>query len=72
MQHPTLDDLRVLSRADRLKLLEDLGSTFVSEPESLPLSDEHRRELDRRLDAFDRESQTGSAWPDMRKRVTGH
>jgi putative addiction module component (TIGR02574 family) len=71
MQYPTQDDLRELSQSDRLKLLEDVWATFVSEPDSLPLSDEHRQEIDRRLDAIEREPNRGAAWPDVRRRITG-
>jgi len=71
MRYPTQDDLRELSHSDRLKLLEDVWATFVNEPDSLPLSDGHRREIDRRLDTLEQEPNRGSTWPDVRKRITG-
>ncbi len=34
---------------ERLELLEGIWASFVEQPDTLPLSDEHAEELDRRL-----------------------
>ena len=59
MQYPTHEDLLALSPDQRLRLLEDVWHTFVEDPTSLPLTDEHRQELDRRLDAFQSDPNAG-------------
>ena len=71
MRYPTEEELRELSLSDRLRLLGDVWETFVSDPESLPLSDEHRKEIDRRLDAYERDPNRSADWLDARRRITG-
>jgi putative addiction module component (TIGR02574 family) len=50
MKPPTTAELRELTAEQRLELLEAVWDTLAADPDSLPLSTEHRRELDRRLD----------------------
>jgi putative addiction module component (TIGR02574 family) len=33
------------------------------------LSDEHRREIERRLEAYQRDPSTGSSWEEVRARI---
>jgi putative addiction module component (TIGR02574 family) len=70
MRSPTRDELRTLSSSDRLKLLEDVWDTFVREPDSLTLTEEHRQEIERRLEAWRRDPNSGSSWPDARRRLS--
>jgi putative addiction module component (TIGR02574 family) len=39
------------------------------DPDSFPLSDEHRREIERRLEAFKRDPSAGSSWEEVRARI---
>ena len=52
-------DIDALTREERLELLERLWDSLASSPESIPLSDSQREELDRRLDQLDREGPVG-------------
>ena len=70
MKYPTQEELLELSRSERLRLIEDVWETFVSEPQSLPLNEDHRQELDRRIEAWERDPEGGQAWPVVRKRIT--
>jgi putative addiction module component (TIGR02574 family) len=67
MKVPTAAELRELSTAEQLDLLEAVWDTLTASPESLPLSNEHRRELDRRLDEMARSQQAGVRWSDLRR-----
>ncbi len=69
MKYPTQSELEELSASDRLRLLEDVWETFVRNPDSLPLSDEHRREIDRRLEAFNRDPSAGATWDEVKQRI---
>jgi putative addiction module component (TIGR02574 family) len=69
MNYPTLDELRELSVEDRLRLLDDLWSTF-DDPNSLAVSEEHRRELDRRLQALESTPETGELWSDVQREIS--
>ena len=43
------EDLLNLSVEERLRLVDDLWESIRENPESLPLTDDQRKELDRRL-----------------------
>jgi putative addiction module component (TIGR02574 family) len=67
MKVPTPAELRELSTAEQLDLLEAVWDTLAANPESLPLSSEHRRELDRRLEEMERSPEAGVRWSDLRR-----
>ncbi|HLA78119.1 MAG TPA: addiction module protein [Vicinamibacteria bacterium] len=72
MAHPAvnLDDL---NPEEQLQLLEDLWDRLSERPANIPLSDEQRAELDRRLDALDDEIRAGRSlgrpWSEVRGRL---
>lgn len=68
--NPTLRDLTV---EQRIKLVEELWDSIAADQNALPLTDEQRRELDRRLDAYEANGNAGRladvALNDIRKRL---
>jgi len=52
-------DITALSREEQLQLLEKLWDSLSSTPKAIPLTNAQREELDRRLDALDREGPVG-------------
>ena len=68
MAKPALD-IDTMSRDERLELLEELWDSLIGEAEAMPLTAEQRVELDRRLDAFDREGGTGISSEELRDRL---
>jgi len=67
MKPPTTAELRELTATQRLELLEAVWDTLADDPASLPLSTEHRRELDRRLDDLKQSPDAGVRWSDLRR-----
>ncbi len=61
-------DISNLTPDEKLDLIDALWGSFKAE--DLPLSDELRAELDRRLDRLDREGPTGVPWDQVRARMT--
>ena len=61
-------EIRALSVADRLELIEDLWDSLESD--ALPLPDLHKTELDQRLDALESGRSVGRPWPEVRDRIT--
>jgi putative addiction module component (TIGR02574 family) len=59
------EDIKKLSVAERLELLEKVWDTLVDTPEAVPLTDPQREEIDRRL--HDLETNPGSleSWPEV-------
>ncbi len=51
--------LRKLSIEQRLRLVEELWDSIAADQHAVPLTDEQRTELDRRLDAYEADRQPG-------------
>lgn len=69
--HPLLNiDLSELSIAERIQLAEDLWDSITETPESVPVTEAQRQELDRRLEAYRQNPSSGSTWKDVRQRLT--
>lgn len=69
MAKPAID-IEKLSRDERLALIEELWESLSDEQrESLPLTAEQQVELDRRLDALDREGPVGLTSEEVFARV---
>ena len=62
-------DLANFTRDERLELLEELWDSLRGESEPLPLTEEQEAELDRRLDALDREGAIGVSPEELRERI---
>ena len=58
-----------LSVPERIQLVEDIWDSIAEVPESVPLSDEQKAELDRRLDAYHQDPDEGSPWGMVRERI---
>ena len=67
------DDLRTLSIDERMQLVEDIWDSIAADQAILPLTDEQRIELDRRLDAYETDNIRGreasEVVTDLKKRV---
>ena len=54
-----ISDLRALSIGERIRLVEDIWDSIAADQAALPLTDEQRAELDRRLDAYESDNIKG-------------
>jgi len=62
-------DIDSLTPRERLELLEELWTSLARAQESVPLTDAQRAELDRRLDALDRDGDVGIPWDEVLSRI---
>lgn len=62
-------DILELSVAERIQMVEDIWDSIAAVPEAVPLSEGHRRELDRRLEAYHLNPDAGSPWTEVRERI---
>ena len=66
-------DYRSLSVADRLQLVGDIWDSIAEEantaPQVLPLTDEQKEELDRRLAEYDADPSTGVSMDEALDRI---
>jgi putative addiction module component (TIGR02574 family) len=58
--------IRDLDPRERIELIELLWESFVEEPDTLPVTDEQRAELRRRLDEHERDPDAAKPWPEVR------
>jgi putative addiction module component (TIGR02574 family) len=70
MANPALN-IDDLSPDERLRLLEQLWDSLSQNPESIPLTDAQREELDQRLDDLERDGRNGIPWDEVLKRIRG-
>lgn len=64
-------DYRQLSIAERLQLVEDIWDSIAQDADAdrLPLTDEQKALLDKRLAEFEADPNSGTPWPEVRARL---
>lgn len=67
MAKPALD-LTALTLEEKLELIDDLWGSLG--PEDLALTNDQQAELDRRLDALDRDGPVGIPWESVRAEMS--
>ncbi|MCI5139233.1 MAG: addiction module protein [Candidatus Electrothrix sp. AR1] len=67
------DKLRMLPISERIRLVEDLWDSIASDQAALSLTGDQKKELDRRLDAYENDGIKGrradEVLADIRKRL---
>jgi len=58
-------NLRKLPLNERIRLVEDLWDSIAADQSALPLSQDQRSELDRRLDAYEADGNSGRPAADI-------
>ena len=71
MARITVDQLLDLPTAERLELAQALWDSVAADPESVPLTQVQREELDRRLDEYERNPNEGSSWESIKRSLRG-
>ncbi len=69
MKKISVSNILELSVSERIILVEDIWDSIASVPESIPLTDKQREELDLRLDAYHKNPQAGSPWKEVKERI---
>ena len=65
----SLSELRKLSVAERIQLAQDLWDSIAEEAQTLPLTEEQRAELDRRLADAEQSPGEGHSWTEVKARL---
>ena len=69
MPRRPLDDILELPVADRLRAVEEIWESIVAAPETLPLTESQRRELERRLKLHQENPEAAQPWEAVRSRL---
>ena len=64
-----LSDILQMSVAERIQLVEDIWDSIAASPESIPVTDAQREELDRRLQAYAENPGEGVSWDELKEKV---
>ncbi|MGH7774132.1 MAG: addiction module protein [Candidatus Binatia bacterium] len=67
----TLKEILQLTVAERVQLAEDIWDSIVASPESLPVTDAQKRELDRRREAHAKDTASTRSWEEIRAELGG-
>ncbi|WP_405226789.1 addiction module protein [Lentisalinibacter sediminis] len=66
-----LIDIEKLDTDERLELIEELWESLCANPEAIPVSEEQKKELDRRLARMEADEAAGISWETVRERIQG-
>jgi putative addiction module component (TIGR02574 family) len=69
MSNLTKAEILNLSVPERIQLVEDIWDSIAEVPESVPLTEEQKVELGRRLDAYHKSPDEGSPWDVVKERI---
>lgn len=69
MKNITVTDTLGLSIPERIQLVEDIWDTIAAQAESIELSDEEKKLIDQRLQAYHTNPGLGLPWDDVYKRI---
>ena len=64
-------DILSLTVAERIELMADLWDSLAETPEAVALTEAQKAELDKRLDAYQRDPTVGDPWSTVRDRIIG-
>ena len=66
-----LAEILELPVEERVRIAQAIWDSVSELPDPYPLSDREREELDRRLDAYRRNPEAVSPWPEVKARILG-
>jgi putative addiction module component (TIGR02574 family) len=69
MKKITATDTIALSIPERIQLVEDIWDTIAAEAQAIELTEDEKKIIDKRLEAYHRNPDVGSPWEDVYKRI---
>jgi putative addiction module component (TIGR02574 family) len=69
MKTINFDEVLQLPVSERIRLVEAIWDSIAETPAAVKLTDEQKLELDRRLEAFEKNPEAGSSWAEARARI---
>ena len=67
-----IDVIRAMSISARIELVDAILESISTENTDIGLSDAQKKELQRRLDAYERDPNAGDSWEAVRERIRAH
>ncbi len=70
MKRMTAADTLELSIPERIQLVEDIWDTIAAQADVVELSEQEKKTIEERLDAYHKNPLAGSPWEDVVKKIT--
>ncbi len=64
-----ISEILQLSIAERIQLAEDIWDSIAAFPDAVPLTNEQKQELDRRLQAYAQNPDEGISWDALKEKM---
>ena len=64
-----IDEIRKLSVAERIELVEQIWNTIANGSETIELTESQKEELNRRLASWQTDPSAGHSWEEVRQRL---
>jgi putative addiction module component (TIGR02574 family) len=71
MKTITASDIAEMPIQKRIELVEDIWDSIAEMLETVEIPEWHRKELDKRLEAYHANPGEGSPWQEVKKRILG-
>ncbi len=65
----SLENIKRLSVSERILIVEDIWDSIFSSQENFPVTDEQKKELDLRLEAYNKNPKEGKSWEEVKKNI---
>ena len=65
----SIEDIKKLSVAERILIVEDIWDSIISSEDDFPISDAQKKELDSRLEAYYKNPKEGKSWKEVRDNI---
>jgi putative addiction module component (TIGR02574 family) len=69
MKQLSVAEILEMPVAERIRLVELIWDSIAAVPEAVPVSEELKADLDRRLAEFEANPEGGSPWEEVRQRI---
>ncbi len=69
MENIKVTDTLKLSIPERIQLVEDIWDTIATETKSIELTEQEKKIIDERLEAYHKNPDEGSPWNEVYKRI---
>ncbi|MEM7593127.1 MAG: addiction module protein [Cyanobacteria bacterium P01_A01_bin.83] len=69
MNNPLLPEILKLNIAERIQLVEDIWDSISDTAQEIDLTKAQKTELDRRLETFQENPQSGATWDQVKQRL---
>ncbi len=65
----SLENIKKLSVSERILIIEDIWDSIISSKEDFPITDEQKKELDSRLEVYNKNPKEGKSWKEVKNNI---